>query len=177
MNGGRETVARGIMNFLHINEAAEWCQDHGMKIGERWELLPDGRLVHSSRLVYSPDGPTKRASEIAHACLAALGPWDECLLWAIDWDIWESGEDWPGFYAARGARGERHSVAAKPGHLFLSGETEELLLFLRMVLEYSWDAHVLPIRGSGSDRRLWCSHDGWVDLRAATPVDISQAVV
>jgi hypothetical protein len=106
-----------------------------------------------------------------------LGRWDECLVWPTDWDIWESDEDWPEFYAARAARGERHSLAAKPGHLFGVGELDDLRLFLGMVIQNGWDAHVLPLSKGSGERRLRCSHDGWVELAASTPVEIAQAAV
>jgi hypothetical protein len=165
------------MRFLFINETAEWCREHGMEVGERWELLPDAQLTHVSRLLHLADGTPANAARITEASLVALGPWDECLLWLTDWDIWEQNEDWPGFYAARGARGERHSLASKPGHLFGAGEADDLRLFLTMVVQNSWDAHVLPVQGGAGERRLRCSHDGWVELAAATLVEIAQAAV
>ncbi len=148
-----------------------------MEVGERSNLLPDSRLTHVSRLIHSPQSAPENAASVTEACLAALGSWDECLLWATDWDIWESDEDWPAFYAARGARGERHSLAAKPGHLFGVGEAADLRLFLGMVIQNGWDAHVLPVHVGTGARRLRCSHDGWVELTATTPVEIARAAV
>jgi hypothetical protein len=165
------------MQFLHINEAAEWCREHRMQTGERFELLSDPRLTHASRLVHSPNGPPEDAAGVTEACLGALGRWDECLLWITDWDTWEDHEDWPAFYAARSARGERQSLAAKPGHLFAATEMDALRLFLGLVIQNSWDAHLLPVHGEVGDRRLRFSHDGWVEVMAVTPVDISRAAV
>jgi hypothetical protein len=165
------------MQFFHTNETAEWCREHGMEIGERWNLVPDPRLTHVSRLTHSPQSAPEDAAGITEACLTVLGPWDECLLWLTDWDIWASDEDWPAFYTARGARGERHSLATKPGHLFKCGETDELRLFLGMVIQNGWDAHLLPVHTGMGQRRLRCSHDGWVELAATTPVEIARAAV
>jgi hypothetical protein len=165
------------MQFLHLNETAEWCREHDVAVDERWHVESDARLGHTSRLLYAPNGPTDRADQIAAACLAALGDWEECLLWPVAWDIWESDEDWPAFYGARGARGEPYSLGAKPGHLFHASEVEDLRLFLTMVLQYAWDAHVLPARSGGNDRRLWCSHDGWVELHATHPVALAEVAV
>jgi hypothetical protein len=161
------------MRFLYINEAAEWCREHGMEIGDgSFRLQPDSRLAHTSRLLYAPHGPTDQAPAITEACMSVMGPWGECLLWVTDWDIWPSTEDWPTAYAARGARGERLSLAEKPGHLFVPGQEQDLRLFLSMVIQYSWDAHVLPVLGVEANRRLKCSHDGWIDVYATTPVEI-----
>jgi hypothetical protein len=46
-----------------------------------------------------------------------------------------------------------------------------------MVRQYAWDAHELPVGPGAGDRRLWCSHDGWVELYAATPATIAQVAV
>jgi hypothetical protein len=165
------------MQFFHVNETAEWCREHGLEVGERWDLLPDPRLKHVSRLIHSPQSAPEKAANVTEACLAVLGRWGECLVWPTDWDIWESDEDWPEFYAARAARGERHSLAAKPGHLFGVGELDDLRLFLGMVIQNGWDAHVLPLSKGSGERRLRCSHDGWVELAASTPVEIAQAAV
>ena len=148
-----------------------------MEIGEHWELLPDPRLTHVSRLIHFPQSAPENALGVTEACLAALGTWDECLLWPTDWDIWESDEDWPAFYATRGARGERHSLAARPGHLFGMEEADDLRQFLSLVIQNGWDAHVLPIVKGAGERRLRCSHDGWVELAAATKVEIAPAAV
>jgi hypothetical protein len=125
------------MKFLFINETAAWCGDHGMEVDEHWKLLPDRQLTHVSRLLHMADGTSDNAARVIAASLPALGLWDECLLWLTDWDIWEQNEDWPAFYAARGARGERHSLASKPGHLFGADETDDLRLFLTMVAQNS----------------------------------------
>ena len=75
------------MRFLYINEAAEWCREHGMEIGDgSFRLQPDSRLAHTSRLLYSPHGPTDQAPAITEACMSVLSAWDECLLWVTDWD-------------------------------------------------------------------------------------------
>jgi len=166
------------MRFLHLNETAEWCRDHGMVIAEdHFDLLPDDRLSHASRILYAPDGPVGREAEVVETCIAMLGTWDECLLWPTDWDIWEASEDWPRYYGARGARGERASLSVKPGHLFTSSELPDLRGFFAMVIEAGWDAHVLPASGTIIERRLWNSHDGWIDFHSSFPEFLRELAV
>jgi hypothetical protein len=54
----------------------------------------------------------------AHDLIDSLGKWDEYLAWITLWGVWPSGEDWPEFYAWRGALGERRSLDIAPGHRF-----------------------------------------------------------
>jgi hypothetical protein len=161
--------------FLYLNETAAWCAERGLAVSDRWELEADPHLVHSSRLIYAPDGPPDRADQVTAVALAALGDWDECLLWPVAWDVWDSDEDWPAFYAERGRRGERMSLESKPGHVFGRTEVEDLLVFLRHVIQSAWDAHILPVRAGQQDRRLRCSHDGWLELAAAVPASLTPA--
>jgi hypothetical protein len=51
---------------------------------------------------------------------------DECLVWVTAWGIWGSGEDWPAFYAWRGAQNEQRSLEKAPGHRFVPEEIEKL---------------------------------------------------
>jgi hypothetical protein len=100
-------------------------------------------------------------------CVRSLRSWDECLLWVTSWGIWPSSENWPAYYQARGAEGERRSLEVAPGHLFAAVEAELLKGFLRLVLENAWDAHVLPAReGRRNGTYAFACHDEWVEIRA-----------
>ena len=154
------------MDFLHVNECVEWCREHGATIRDPWTLMPDPALTSSPELLFAPQGSIGREPEVADLCLAALSGFDEVLIWVDDWGIWPSSEDWPRFYAARGARGERHALEEKPGHLFAPTDHDDLRLFLLIVLEQGWDAHVLAWREGSLAPRIWLSHDGWAQLHA-----------
>jgi hypothetical protein len=56
--------------------------------------------------------------------------------------VWPSSEDWPAFYAWRGALGERRSLEKAPAHRFVSGEVELLGELLTLAMENAWDADV-----------------------------------
>lgn len=70
----------------------------------------------------------------ARDLVAALGTWDECLVWITLWGVWGSGEDWPEYYAWRGSLGERRSLDVAPGHRF---DRDEVAL-LTQLLELVW---------------------------------------
>lgn len=159
------------MQFLWLNETAAWCRERqaDVDIDHDWSLKPDPRLTHSARIVFAPSGSEGLEPKVAGACLNAIRPWESCLLWIREWGIWPSSEDWPAFYEARGARGERYSLHEKPGHLFGSTDQADLPVFLDLVLRQGWGGHLLPLRGGRIDRRIWVSHDGWVELYTSEP--------
>jgi hypothetical protein len=159
------------MRFLHINECAEWCRDQGATINDPWSLAKDQALAAEARILFAPNGSLGLEPQVSDACLAHLGPWDECLLWITEWDIWPSSEDWPSFYQLRGSQGEIASLWHKPGHLFVSADTTLLAEFLAIVLKNGWDAHLLPSSGAEISRRLFVSHDGWVSLATPAPTE------
>ena len=165
------------MRFLHISEAAAWCRERGMRIDDPWSLALDSRLVHHAELAFAPHGRSGREPAAADACLGALGDWDECLLWITETGIWPSSEDWPTFYAARGSRGEPGSLSYKPAQAFARGEEDDLRLFVQLVLENGWDAHLLPMHRRHSDRRFWFSHDGIIELQSLAPADFALPAV
>lgn len=163
------------MQFLHVNESAEWCREHGADICDPWELQPDPRLTNSARILFAPNGSIGLEPQVLAACIGALGPADEYLLWITEWEIWPSTEDWPAFYHARGARGETTSLSYKPGHLFTQAESEALRLFLSFPIQNGWDADLLVAVGPSIVRRLHISHDGWVELHTDHEVRFSLA--
>ena len=129
-------------------------------------------------MFYAEGERSGREPAVAAAAVRALGAWDECLAWLTGWGVWASGEDWPRFYAWRGAHGERRSLEAAPGHLFAAGEAAELEGLLTHILENGWDATLLPARGGApTDRRVVASHDEWIDVRSRNPVEFTVAAV
>ena len=162
------------MVILEHSHVWDWCRERGVALGA--DGAPDAGLprrydpafAHRARTYYASGERSGREPEVASAAAEALGPWDECLLWVTGWGAWPSSEDWPRFYAGRGAAGERRSLDVAPGHLFAPGEAAALCALLTQVLEYAWDAVVLPAAaGRATDRRLVVSHDEWVELQRA----------
>ncbi len=165
------------MQFLHINECSAWCRDHSASVTDDWRLVPDATLVHTQRILFAPSGSLGLEPRVADACLQAFGAWDECLLWITGWEIWPSSENWPAFYAARGAAGELTSLHHKPGHVFRAQEISALRSFLLFPLVNGWDADVLPVHDGRVSSRLEISHDGWVDLHTQSARPFALAAV
>jgi len=84
------------------------------------------------------------------------------------------GENWPAYYALRGARGERRSLDKAPGHVFDGNEKEAFVRFLAQVMENAWDADVLVVP---KIKRIHVSHDEWLELRSTTPTDFAPVAV
>jgi hypothetical protein len=140
-------------------EIDEWRGERGLADVNRDAPIV---LTRNYGQVVTPPG---QEAEVATAVVDALGEWDECLLWIEEWGIWPSSEDWPKYYAERGAHGERRTLDKAPGHLFSRDQRPDLLRFLQLVLENAWEAQVLPVAGDRSNgRRAHVSHDEFVDV-------------
>jgi hypothetical protein len=156
------------MDFLESLVVRDWCRDYGFPLDPQGELLPDPASVVLERHGFGrPADPEGWERELAARCVAALGEWDECLLWITLWGVWPSSENWPAYYQARGAEGELRSLDIAPGHLFQRVELGKLENFVHLVIENAWDACILPVRGGhGNGRRAMLSHDELVDILA-----------
>ena len=161
------------MEFLEGNQIVEWYAEHG---------LPRVYVVDSGEvLMWRPFGqsanPQGQESEVASAAVEALGPWEECLLSIKLWSVWPSSEDWPKFYAERGAQGELRSLEIAPGHLFPAVDRSLFLRFLQLVLENAWEAEGYPVTsGKATGRRLFVSHDEFNEVSAFSPASSPTAV-
>lgn len=171
------------MDVLDPTLIWDWCRTHGVPLtGDDADPLVPIRLADDpthgqrARVIYAEGRRSGREPVVASAALRALGSWDECLVWVVEWGVWTSGEDWPRFYAWRGAVGERRSLEAAPGHLFRAGEASALEVLVTQILENGWDATLLPAsEGASTDRRVVSSHDEWIEVRSREPVDFSVA--
>ena len=162
------------MRFLELVQIEEWCDKHGIRLSNRLPT-PDPLLSHHARSTYSEGKRSGRELSVAASCVKTLGAWEECLLWVTGWGIWASGEDWPKYYAARGARGERRSLQTAPGHLFEAGESTAMTEFITLVLENAWDAFILPAALGGDMRlRICVSHDEWLEVCSTAPIAFRQ---
>jgi hypothetical protein len=160
------------VRFFELNEIWEWCAERGIEVEDRTLPAADSRLSHVARTQYASGQRSGREGAVAARCVRALGEWDECLLWITQTGIWSSSEDWPAYYAMRGARGERRSIENAPGHCFEDGEEAPLTQFLTAVMENGWDAYVMPaVRGAETGVRLRISHDEYVELQSRRPVE------
>lgn len=168
------------MQILEYPFIWEWCREHGAELDESGNAAPrlrdDPALLHHSQLVFAPTGRSGYEPAVASAILDALGGWTECLLWVTGWGVWASSEDWPRYYALRARHGQRLSIDVAPGHLATPADAADFSELLLQVLEQGWDAVLLPARdGHVIPLRVEVSHDGWVDVYAAEPVELTVA--
>jgi hypothetical protein len=167
------------MRFLEHTYIWDWCRTHGYPLIEGEPLVAprlsqDPTLTHHQRVVHDAAGSRDEATRLAARALTALGPWRECLAWATDWDVWVNEEDWPRYYAWRVEYSERRSLAAVPGHLFERGDRDALTWFLAHAIECGWDVDLLPVEGGRpTGVRIRTSHDEWIALASAAPVEFS----
>jgi len=165
------------VHFLEPNEIEEWCANHGAVLGDNGRPVIDASLAHHARITYAKGRRSGHEASVAESSFRAIGAFDECLLWVTGWGIWPSSEDWPRYYAARGARGERRSLSKSPGHLFESTESLELAEFLTLVLENAWDAFLLQLtRGGSAKVRVRVSHDEWIEVYGTESIELNTPV-
>jgi hypothetical protein len=166
------------MRFLCHTLTWDWCREHAVPLLNDEEgasgaprLADDPRALRRARHVHAAAGKRAEAETLARAAVDALGVWDQCLLWTTDWDVWPNEEDWPRYYAWRGAHGERRSVGEAPGHVFAHGEEPALAWLLAYVIECGWDASVVRVLGGApTGIRLHASHDEWLAFASAHPI-------
>ena len=170
------------MEFLDHTLVWDWCREHGYALVEPEgpvapRLADDASLTHCELVVHKAATDARAAAALATRVLEALGPWDECLAWATEWDVWSDIEDWPRYYAWRGRFGERRSLGAAPGHRFVEGEGAALGELLVHALECGWDLTLLPATaGRPTGRQVRTSHDEWVELQSREPVGFGRPV-
>jgi hypothetical protein len=165
------------VEFLEDNQICQWAEERGLLYAERFELrLPE--LPSMYRATYADGRRSGREGTAAEDLVARLGPWDECLVRIRAWGVWPSGEDWPRFYAWRGALGERRSLETAPGHRFDPGETVLLAALFKLIMENAWDADILcSVRGRADKVRARISHDEWFEvLGNPSPLDVKTSL-
>lgn len=159
------------MEFLEDNQICAWAGERGLRCGDGFAVeLPE--LEPHAPKAYAHGRRSGLESDAARDLAAALGAWDECLVWIRLWGVWPSGEDWPEFYAWRGSLGERRSLNVAPGHRFEHHEVTRLVQLLELVMKNAWDADILCSRDGRADQmRAKVSHDEWYQILGspATP--------
>jgi hypothetical protein len=156
------------MEFLDAFVIEDWCRERTIRVdAEKDVLIAEGEYVVESLAYGQAAEPEGQESRVAAHCVRQLHSWDECLLWVTQWGVWPSAEDWPRYYNARGAHGERRSLEAAPAQVFRFDESALLVEFTTLVLENAWDAHIVPVRAlRPTGQRILISHDEWVEVRS-----------
>lgn len=154
------------MECLELNQICAWAQERGLQCSDGFEVrLPE--LPSRHWCAYADGRRTGHERAAADEFIAALGRWEECLVWVRLWGAWPSGENWPQFYAWRGAQDEPRSLEIAPGHRFVRDEVDKLADLLTSIMENAWDAEVLCSRHGRADGvRGKISHDEWCEVSA-----------
>jgi hypothetical protein len=152
------------VEFLEENQICEWAENRGLRCGEGFAIHLPALEAHPPK-TYARGRHSGLEADAADELLTGLGAWDECLVWIRLWEVWPSGEDWPEYYAWRGALGERRSLNVAPGHRFERSERALLSQLLELVMRNAWDADVLCARDGRADQlRAKISHDEWYQI-------------
>jgi hypothetical protein len=159
---------------LEINQICEWAKQRGLVTGEGFLVeLPE--LPSTYRAIYAQGSRSGSEHAAAKELVNRLGAWDDSLVWIREWGVWPSGEDWPTFYAWRGALQERRSLEKAPGHRFRPDERLQLVELVTLVMENAWDADVLCSLSGHADAILaHVSHEEWFEIRGI-PSDAGEA--
>jgi hypothetical protein len=155
------------MEFLELNQICEWASKNGLKVDDLLRVqLPNLPCQHHA--FYASRSRSGEERSHARDLINRLGGWDECVVWVRQWGVWPSHEDWPAFFAWRGARGGKRSLEVVPGHRFHGEESEGLIDLLQLTMENAWDADVLVSRkGNAYEKRAHISHDDWFEVYAS----------
>lgn len=142
---------------LSKDESKRWC--------EGFDFVESGlpKIDKFKYRVTAPFAqmPASRLHWLARLAASHLEPFDECLLWVTQWEIWPSSENFHLFYRLRESYGERRRLVDAPGHLFLKHENADLATFISLGLWNGWDFYLLPDLGNGA---AFVSHDEVVEL-------------
>jgi hypothetical protein len=157
------------MEFLDRWVIADWCRERGIRVeGENDVAIASSEDIVESLAYGQAADPEGQEFEVASHCVRRLHSWDECLFWITQWGVWPSSENWPKYYTARGAHGERRSLDAAPAQVFRPDEAALLIEFTTLVLENAWDAHMIPVTAlRPTGQRVLISHDEWLEIRGA----------
>ncbi len=161
------------MECLEHNQICEWVTERGLIVDDAGSVqLPE--LPSRAHGVYAHGSRSGLEQASAQELIRHLGQWAECVVWIREWGIWGSGEDWPKFYAWRGAREERRSLEKAPGHRFEARELPVLGELLGLVMENAWDADILCAANGKANVRGHISHDEWFEVFGA-PISSPEA--
>lgn len=145
------------MQFISDEEAGDWCRRHAA-IGEDEKPVVERNGAVSIRVEFSNRADTNYYW-LARQLVAAVQPFDRCLLWISQTGLWSSRENLHLYYTLRHAHGDWRLIEEAPGHLMLAYEIPELVSFVFLGLLSGWDMYLCTSEDFG---RAFVSHDGWM---------------
>ncbi len=148
------------MKAMTISEARAWAASHTDPDDPHQTLLNAADARHRWR--YGVPEKHSQAAWFSRLLENAVRPWGSCLLWATEWGVWPSSENWPLYYRLRERYGDSQQLTNAPALLFNDGEADDLVNFIQIAVISGWDFCLMP----DSDHVwIYVSHDEWVEFR------------
>jgi hypothetical protein len=127
-------------------ECLEWLESHEID-GATAEGWPE--VVGDYEVLFAAPRDARAQGLLARDIVAWVGEFEVALFWLSDWPFYKPDE-MAIISGLRRAHGEARRLIDAPGHLFESGEREELVGWVSLMMNFGWDGHLfsLPFRGS-----------------------------
>src|SRR3569833_2996436 len=144
------------MRFYTDKECEQW-------LSERKRVKPDTVPESQVEMVSYPAKPYQIFA-LAQWMAQSLTYRQPTLIWATEWDIWPSSENWHLYYAIRHSYGDVRLLHEAPGHLFLGHEAEDLASFIQLAMLNGWGGYILTYADYVN---AFFSHDEFIKFFAA----------
>ncbi len=156
------------MRFLSEEEALAWYPSHTLP-------TPNAPTPNVHRLdFFFKDVSATDFLWLGWRLADVLGPWDECMLWVTQSEIWAANLHL--YYRLRQSYGDMRLLREAPCHLFLAFEDADLRTFLSVGLLNGWEMHLVTTHDYA---QVFVSHDGWAAVTAnqTSQLDVLKAAL
>jgi hypothetical protein len=141
------------MHFLSDADCRRWLADRSRKLPGSCDATANARLWFPK----SPFGFYSWARSIVRSIT-----FDQpCLLWIVEWGIWASSENWSLYGRLKRSYDDLASLPDKPGHLFDSNESDDLVTFMQLTMMFGWGGYLLT---EANRVNAFVSHDEFMDI-------------
>ncbi len=151
------------MKCISYQESDDWMKQRlpGVAFQEKNDLVPTMRSTsyHTIGHAYPEDSGRKVA--LSKSLYTYLKDAPQCLVLIQNARIWPSSGHIPLLNRLRQALGEQRSSDEFPGHLFSSTESDDIISFIVLSIEFLWETIIVTECGL---RVMHLSHDEYFDL-------------
>ncbi len=148
------------MRCIDKQEAMSWCVANGLAPPEHSKFFRPQAVT----LTYRIPADSGKKTALSRAVLSLFGGEQECLLWITEFGVWPPCEDMFLFDVFRKFLGESEPLQVKPGHVFSSGDLNQVASLLGMTLYFVWGGLIASSRGGVF---VEISHDEMMDVTVA----------
>jgi hypothetical protein len=157
------------MKCFTNTECLEWLESHRIE-GVSAEGWPE--VVGDYEVLFAAPRDARAQGLLARDLVAWVGEFEAALFWLSDWPFYKADE-MAIISGLRRAHGEHRKLLDAPGHLFASGEREELTGWVSLMMSFGWDGHLFPFPFRGS--MFQTSHEDFVWVVASDTNQFGQA--